>query len=324
MNASAVWTGSEFIVWGGSVGRTPFVDGAAYDPRTRTWRAVPAAPIAPRTQHAAVWTGREMLVVGGTSRRGNAATFADGAAYDPAAGTWRRIADAPAVTAAGKAVVVGGFVVVSGREGPTPDPRHLLVYDLAADRWTAVPAGVEVADLAAAGSGVAVAGRQARFAFVAIPDGSVQLLPDLPLRRHELLDLQYAVAWTGSEVLAFAGRDHTVVGAWRPGRRSWSATTTVRSDHLQVRSGDNWHEAGAVAWHRGWVVSAGISNFYAAAPATGLSAALSEAVRRLCPGDAAIAFSDDAVFVWGGTECHPGPNLTGAMGAGTLIRLESR
>lgn len=38
---TSVWTGTEFIVWGGDHGET---DGAAYDPTTNTWRTIPAVP----------------------------------------------------------------------------------------------------------------------------------------------------------------------------------------------------------------------------------------------------------------------------------------
>ena len=65
---TAIWTGTEMIVWGGfnacNGSRPP--DGAVYDPASDSWRTttlVGAPP--PRNFHAAVWTGSEMIVWGG-------------------------------------------------------------------------------------------------------------------------------------------------------------------------------------------------------------------------------------------------------------------
>ena len=88
---SAIWTGKELVLWGG--GRTarpaysasdPEADvvgeGAAYDPQTRSWSALPGAPIDPRAGHAAIWTGEGMLVWGGWH---GARYRPDGAIYVP-------------------------------------------------------------------------------------------------------------------------------------------------------------------------------------------------------------------------------------------------
>ena len=60
---TAVWTGSEMIVWGGAVDNTT---GGRYDPSTDSWIATSTtnAP-AGRYWHTAVWTGSQMIVWGG-------------------------------------------------------------------------------------------------------------------------------------------------------------------------------------------------------------------------------------------------------------------
>ena len=61
---SAVWTGSEMVVWGGQgAGVTVFDDGGRYDPAADAWTAMTTAD-APqaRVRHTAVWTGSEMIV----------------------------------------------------------------------------------------------------------------------------------------------------------------------------------------------------------------------------------------------------------------------
>ena len=63
---TAVWTGSEMIVWGGVDSGSYLNTGGRYNPGTDSWTATsttsaPAAPIL----HTAVWTGSEMIVWGG-------------------------------------------------------------------------------------------------------------------------------------------------------------------------------------------------------------------------------------------------------------------
>jgi len=68
---TAVWTGKEMIIWGGSrvvLGNGFYMnDGGRYDPATDSWSPITTsgAPIA-RSKHTAVWTGSEMIVFGGT------------------------------------------------------------------------------------------------------------------------------------------------------------------------------------------------------------------------------------------------------------------
>jgi hypothetical protein len=65
---TAVWTGSEMIVWGGF--DCPFIcflnTGGRYNPSTDSWTATSTtdAP-SERALHTAVWTGSEMIVWGG-------------------------------------------------------------------------------------------------------------------------------------------------------------------------------------------------------------------------------------------------------------------
>ena len=65
---TAVWTGSDMIVWGGTNRRKQFNTGGRYDPGTDNWIATTTTN-APerRAYHTAVWSGSEMLVWGGLS-----------------------------------------------------------------------------------------------------------------------------------------------------------------------------------------------------------------------------------------------------------------
>jgi len=86
-NHTAVWTGTDMIVWGGYSG-SYYADGAAYALSSNSWRTLPtpSAPTA-RYWHTAVWTGTEMLVWGGY---GSTYPYSlnTGGAYDPSLDRW--------------------------------------------------------------------------------------------------------------------------------------------------------------------------------------------------------------------------------------------
>lgn len=106
-----------------------------------TWRTLAPSPLGARYASSAVWTGREMLVLGGTDQPcpDNARCIptdglADGAAYDPAADTWRPVADAP-LPFTGASVVWTGDVALVFATGDGSDPA-LLAYDPEGDTWS--------------------------------------------------------------------------------------------------------------------------------------------------------------------------------------------
>jgi len=94
---TAVWTGSQMIVWGGANNSNTLGDGAIYDPIADAWTALPQTdgPTA-RASHLAIWTGAEMIIYGGQN---GSASLASGSAYDPIASTWRSLRNPGAPTA---------------------------------------------------------------------------------------------------------------------------------------------------------------------------------------------------------------------------------
>ncbi len=109
---SAVWTGTEMIVWGGRDTYTFFASGARYNPNANTWSSVAAsgAPSA-RSGHTAVWTGQEMIIWGG---RSNSGQLLDGARYDPAADRWQALPRPNVPVAQGSAVWTGSEMIIWG------------------------------------------------------------------------------------------------------------------------------------------------------------------------------------------------------------------
>jgi N-acetylneuraminic acid mutarotase len=148
---TAVWTGSEMIVWGG--GDLPLTDelaksnlGASYDPVLDSWTGITTdgAP-SPRGWHAAVWTGSEMLIWGGEGQ-GNV-YYNDGGSYDPVTCTWRAISGAeapdgramffvPWVWTGSEMIIWGGVVYDSEGEEVLLDDGWR--YNPEHDRWLPV------------------------------------------------------------------------------------------------------------------------------------------------------------------------------------------
>jgi hypothetical protein len=137
---SVVWSGREVIVWGGmgADGGTLY-DGAAFDPVTGGWRIIAPAPVDPRLSAGTAWTGTEMLVWGGTSAWSGGQSLQDGAAYDPEADAWRRLADGPFETweSGVGSIWTGEELVVIGLEPIPPAGQRMpmAAYDPGADEW---------------------------------------------------------------------------------------------------------------------------------------------------------------------------------------------
>src|SRR5437016_2389196 len=82
---TAVWTGTEMIVWGGWDGTNYFNTGGRYNPSTDSWTATSTTNAPAARSATAVWTGSEMIVWGGATSSGYLNT---GGRYNPGTDTW--------------------------------------------------------------------------------------------------------------------------------------------------------------------------------------------------------------------------------------------
>jgi hypothetical protein len=110
---SAVWTGTEMIVWGGN-----YNTGGRYDPTKDTWLPtstganVPAA----RGRGSAVWTGVEFIVWGGAVPN-TTSVYGTGGRYRPASDEWLSVstgANAPSARMRQATVWTGAQLIFWG------------------------------------------------------------------------------------------------------------------------------------------------------------------------------------------------------------------
>jgi N-acetylneuraminic acid mutarotase len=168
---TAVWTGSEMIVWGGYPGGSASLnDGGRYNPGANSWTALATtgAPTA-RVQHTAVWTGSEMIIWGGNGDT-NPYQMNDGGRYNPVTDGWAAMPTTGAPSSRGlqTAVWTGAEMIVWGGSAWNGSGYTYLNdggrYSPAGNNWAAIP------------SAGAPAGRQT-----------------------------FTAVWTGSEMIIFGG-----------------------------------------------------------------------------------------------------------------------
>jgi N-acetylneuraminic acid mutarotase len=209
---TAVWTGSEMILWGGTNDSSDFNTGGRYNPGTNTWTATGTtnAPTA-RFFHTAVWTGSEMIVWGGYFNDGSNHYLNTGGRYNPSTGSWTATGttNAPDGRENHTAIWTGSKMIVWGGDGPpfNPDPFFNTGgrYDPGTNTWTAT--------------------------------GTI----NAPSTR-----IEHAAIWTGSEMIVWGGYHGGISntgGRYDPGTDSWTATSLTnapsrRSLHTAVWTGD--------------------------------------------------------------------------------------
>jgi N-acetylneuraminic acid mutarotase len=216
---TAVWTGSEMIVWGGASENLCCSDtGGRFNPATNSWTAMsPVNTPSLRRSHTAVWTGTEMIIWGGYA----APIPSMGGRYNPTIDSWTNIGTngAPSARINHTATWTGSEMIVWGGidEVFFNGLNTGGMYSPPTDTWAAT---------------TTINAPAARFAATAV--------------------------WTGSEMIVWGGAGNSEFintgGKYNPGTNSWTATSTVnapigRNEHSAVWSGSEmivwggWHDA---------------------------------------------------------------------------------
>jgi N-acetylneuraminic acid mutarotase len=213
---TAVWTGSEMIVWGG-VGSSSFTysnTGGRYDPSTDNWTST-ATTNAPggRYGHTAVWTGTEMIVWGGIAGTG---TVRSGARYNPSTNSWTAtsLTNAPSARSGHTAVCSGNEMIVWGGDFFDTTTHYLNTggrYNPVSNSWTATS------------------------------------LINAPSARSV-----HTAVWTGNQMIVWGGVSNGVGvdtgGRYNPGTNSWIATTTANAPDPREYHTAVWTGTAMIIW----------------------------------------------------------------------------
>jgi len=213
--ASAVWTGSQMIVWGGfdKPGSKYLGDGGRYDPATDKWQ--PIASNVARYGHRAVWTGKEMIVWGGRVT-GGAGETNTGMRYNPAINKWSGITStkgAPSPRRLYAAAWTGKEMVVWGGVAGGATTNTGGIYNPQADTWRTVT------------------------------------LTDAPAARY-----QHTAVWNGKEMIIWGGMDQSFSpvangGRFDPTGNKWlGATVTASSPKARFAHGAVWTGKTMIVW----------------------------------------------------------------------------
>jgi N-acetylneuraminic acid mutarotase len=189
---TAVWTGTEMIIWGGLTRSGALKTGGKYTPSTDSWTATSTtdAP-SQRDGHTAVWTGSEMIVWGGANSSGFLNT---GGRYNPSTDSWTATSttDAPSRRVGHTAVWTGSEMIVWSGFTFDGDFKYSNTggrYNPSSDSWTATST------------------------------------TDAPGGRRG-----HTAVWTDSEMIVWGGTNGTdyfdTGGRYNPGTDSWTATST--------------------------------------------------------------------------------------------------
>ena len=237
---TAVWTGTEMIVWGGA-GGTYINTGGRYNPTTDTWTATSTDINCPsgRTDHTAVWTGSQMIVWGGAG----GTYFNTGGSYNPATDSWSATSTGTGVPTSREdhtAVWTGSQMIVWGGDGfvwSNVGGR----YDPTSDTWTPTSTEANVPEARTqhtavwTGSrmivwgGSSVTGAALSTGALYDPTGDTwdststgsNVAP--PRYRH-------TAVWTGSEMIVWGGGVvggvATSGGRYDPATDTWASTST--------------------------------------------------------------------------------------------------
>ncbi|PYK25917.1 MAG: hypothetical protein DME52_07460 [Verrucomicrobia bacterium] len=258
---TAVWTGSEMIVWGGNGDQNT---GGKYNPSTDSW--IPTgntnAP-SPRGYHTAIWTGTEMIVWGGYDGSNGSNDLNTGGRYNPGTDSWTATStsNAPAVRAVHTAVWTGSHMIVWGGSSTSGYLNTGGRYNPDTDSWTATsatnaPAGRIEHRAVWTGSEMIVWGGY-------FYDGNQHYLntggrynPDTDswtatnTANAPSSRTWHTAVWTGNEMIVWGGSDSfpngflNSGGRYNPGTDSWVATNSAdapepRALHTAVWTGSN-------------------------------------------------------------------------------------
>lgn len=234
---TAIWTGTEMIIWGGFGISGTLNTGGRYNPTTDSWQSTSTtvAP-SPRYFHTAVWTGSEMIVWGGLDTDSN--YLNTGARYNPATDSWQSMSTtgAPDARRRHTAVWTGSEMIVWGGENGSGVLNTGGRYDPVSDTWSpmsmnAVPSARAMQTAVWTGSEMIIWGGSGTSTYIGgrynPSNDTWQAMSSTGAPSSLLL---HTAVWTGTEMIVWGGRYSTYLssgGIYNPVSNSWQTTSEI-------------------------------------------------------------------------------------------------
>jgi hypothetical protein len=227
--AAAVWTGTEALIWGGSTTTDPMTldaSGIAWNPTTRSWRRIPAAPLAMIDARGVAFPGGVLFTGGSTLGPSRPIDLW----LDVRTGRWTVVHNPVRVLNTawhdGQLVGTGPTPTTVGQTGP--GTWSVLRFDERRHSWTQAAREVQTSWLALASSGgtlsaVAVDGEKVRALVYEEPAQAwtevAKAEPVSSVVTIEPSGYPPATVWTGDRLVLGGGGG---LVSWRPETRELS------------------------------------------------------------------------------------------------------
>jgi N-acetylneuraminic acid mutarotase len=280
---TAVWTGTEMIVWGGTNGSIVFNTGGRYNPSTDSWTATSTTSAASaRGYHTAVWTGSEMIVWGGSDANGYSNS---GGRYNPGTDNWVATStiNAPSARSVHTAVWTGSEMIVWGGAAYPTFFNSGGRYNPSTDSWTATNA------FTAPG---------ARWAHTAVWTGTEMIV------------------WGGANALPPGGFLNTG-GRYNPGTNTWTATSTTNAPSARGNHTAVWTDTEMTVWGGSYGLSGTLNTGGRYNPGINTWTATSTTNAPSDRGGHTAVWTDTEMIVWGGSNVNSYLNTGGRYSPST-------
>ena len=265
---TAVWTGTEMIIWGGYSAGAFSNAGAKYNPTADAWTIISTtnAPSA-RFYHTAIWTGTEMIIWGGRNDNLSWYGLNTGGRYNPEIDSWRATTTANSPTGSyehtaiwtGTEMIVWGGCESNWLPDYDPDPCHTYIntggkYIPSLDTWSLsamnyAPLGRKNHTAVWTGEEMIIWGGRVPYynflntggKYYRSQEWSETLASSAPEARY-----YHSAAWTGVEMIIWGGANGdspnssglNTGGRYNPGLDSWMPTSVIDAPEPRI-----WHTA---------------------------------------------------------------------------------
>lgn len=259
---TAIWTGTEMIIWGGNNSTSRLNTGGRYNPTTNSWTSISTtgAPSA-RVEHTAIWTGSEMIVWGGTNYTSK---FNTGGRYNPTTNTWTAISttNAPSARNGHTAIWTGSEMIVwGGTDGNTTNSGAR--YNPSTNSWSSLsitnaPIGRKNHTSVWTGSHMIVWGgnRVIVADTIHLNDGAIYNAANntwsaLASANAPSIRSYHTATWTGEDMIIFGGSptDSSNKGSkYNFTTNQWTALSDLNSPSVRARHTAVWNNIEIIFW----------------------------------------------------------------------------